>query len=174
MSIMDPGSDESLPPAVQRLQDAIVEFTGCIDDALPDICSVGFTLGEAYVPFDPDPEDNCKAHDVQCSQAWIRVTDVQPSPGGIEGFGGDDCSLALRAGLEVGVLRCMEVPKRGKAPEAMDVLVYGMQALTDMNAILCAALGCEVWDSINVGQWQPQGPLGGQYGGLWTFTVELS
>ncbi|MBC7630407.1 hypothetical protein [Aeromicrobium sp.] len=173
MTIGGLGSDETLPPAVLALENAIVEFTGCIRDALPDICSVGFTLGESYVPFDPDPGDSCSATEAQCSQAWIRITDVQPAPGGLEGFSGQNCALSLIAGLEVGVLRCMEVPKKGRAPTETDVLVYGMQSLADMNAILCAALSCEVWEGINVGQWQPQGPLGGQYGGVWAFTVEL-
>lgn len=165
--------DETQSPAVVALENAIIEFTGCIDDALPDVCSVGFTLGEGYVPFDPDPEDGCKADDVACSQAWVRAMNVQPKAGSGVGFSGEDCSVTLSLELEVGVLRCIKIPPRGAAPRATDVLVAGMQALTDMNAILCAALGCDVWDSIEIGQWNPNGPLGGQYGGTWTFSVEL-
>lgn len=174
MSIMDLGSDETLPPAVVRLQNALIEFTGCIGDALPDICSVGYTLGESYVPFDPDPEDDCKAAAVQCSQAWVRSGTIQPTSGAALGWDDAACEISLTMELEVGVLRCIQLPKNGKAPKATDVLVAGMQALTDMNAILCAACGCGAWDKLSVGSWNPSGPLGGQYGGIWTFTVELA
>jgi hypothetical protein len=92
-----------------------------------------------------------------------------PSPEGWDG----DCALTLRLDLEVGVLRCIEIEEDGEAPTASDVLAAAVQAMTDMNAILCAAMACEVWDAINVGQWTPSGPLGGQYGGTWTFTVEI-
>lgn len=51
-------------------------------------------------------------------------------------------------------------------------MVAAMQSMDDMNRILCAALGCEVWEHIDVGTWVPWGPLGFQYGGMWTFTVE--
>lgn len=173
MSEMDLGSDEGLPSAVVELQNALIEFTGCIDDALPDICSVGYTLGESYVPFDPDPGTGCKAADVQCSQAWVRTMNIQPKPGGLDGWDGQDCALTLMMDIEVGVLRCLPVKRNGAAPTETDVLVAAMQALTDMRSILCAALNCEVWDAITVGAWNPTGPLGGQHGGTWTFTVEL-
>lgn len=159
----------------ERLHEALVEFTACIGNALEGVCSYGFTIGEAYVPFDMDPDEDCddSEDDVSCSQAWVRVASVVPQSGGVEGFGGQDCYLTLSLDLEVGVLRCLEIPEDGEAPTTTDVLLAGLQAMDDMNAMLCAALGCEVWDSISVGQWQPVGPLGGQYGGIWTFTVEV-
>lgn len=164
---------ESFPEtADDRIADAITEFTACIGNALEDICSFGWTIGEAYVPFDPDPEDECDDDDAVCSQAWVRVSNVQPLPGALEGWDGD-CSLGLSIDLEVGVLRCVDIPERGEAPTATDVLVAAMQSMKDMRAILCAATGCEVWDDFKVGQWTPAGPLGAQYGGVWTFTVEL-
>lgn len=159
--------------ADERLADAIIEFTGCVGNAVEDICSYGFTIGESYVPFDPDPEDDCDDDDeVQCSQLWVRVTGINPAPTP-ESFSGDDCTVVLRIGLEVGIYRCVEIPEGGEAPTASDVLTAGVQALADMRAIHCAAMGCEVWESISTGVWQPTGPLGGQYGGIWTFTVEL-
>lgn len=155
------------------LHDALLGFTGCIGAGLEDLCSYGLTIGEAYVPFDPDPEDNCDEEDVQCSQAWVRVMGVAPAPGGTEGWGGE-CDQILRMDLEVGIIRCVDVPEGGEAPTASDVLVAAMQAMTDMNAIYTAAMACEVWDAIYVGEWSPLGPLGGQYGGTWTFSVDIS
>lgn len=167
---MSIGSDETL---TDPLHDALVEFTACIGNALEDICSYGLTIGETYVPFDPDPDDECDADEVQCSQAWVRVIGVNPKPEAVENWAGEDCNLTLMMALEVGVTRCIEVPEHGEAPEASDVLVAAIQAVDDMRAILCAALGCDVWDSIKTGTWTPSGPLGGQYGGVWTFDVEL-
>lgn len=166
---------ETLPenaPSSERLQDALVEFTGCIGNALSDICSYGLTIGESYVPFDPDPEDDCDEDEVACSQAWVRVTGSNPAAGAIDGWD-SSCSIVMSLGIEVGILRCLEIPEDGEAPTATDVLEAAMQAVDDMNTILCAALGCDVWDDIAVGSWTPSGPLGGQYGGTWTFTVEV-
>lgn len=159
--------------AADDLNTALVAFTGCIGEALEELCSYGLTYGDAYVPFLPDEDDTtCDEDEVLCSQAWVRVTDVSPSPGGIEAWGGD-CAVELTVGLEVGILRCVDIPEGGEAPTMTGVLTAAMQANTDMQAILCAAMGCEVWGSLDVGQWQPTGPLGGQYGGIWTFSVTL-
>lgn len=155
----------------EPLQDALIQFTGCVGGALPDICSYGLTIGEAYVPFDPDPEDECEDDEALCSQVWVRVMSVTVAAV-TDSFGGD-CGGTLRIELEVGVLRCIELEEGGEAPKASDVLVAATQAMSDMQAVQCAALSCEVWDSIEVGSWTPSGPLGGQYGGIWTFTVEL-
>lgn len=163
--------EETTGPA-EGLNDALVEFTACVGGAVDDICSYGLTIGETYVPFNPDPDDDCEDDDeVQCSQLWVRVVNSNPVAGSVQSFAGQDCSLLMEINLEVGILRCVEIPEEGEAPTATDVLVAAGQAMTDMKAILCAALSCEVWDSIDVGTWQPVGPLGGQYGGIWTFTV---
>lgn len=161
------------PPKDEILLDALLGFTGCIGDALLDVCSVGLTYGDSYVPFDPDPDDElCETDEQLCSQAWVRVTDVAPAPGTLETWVGD-CAIELVVGLEVGVLRCVEIPEDGEAPTATDALSAAMTALRDMNDIHCAAMNCEVWASINSGGWSPMGPLGGQHGGVWTFSVTI-
>jgi hypothetical protein len=162
---------EPIPEPDTRLQDSLIAFTGCVGEAVADICSYGLTIGEAYVPFDPDPEDDCDEDEALCSQMWVRVTGVQPVAV-TDSFGGD-CGGTLRVDLEVGVLRCLEIEEGGEAPKASDVLVAATQAMADMQAIHCAAMSCEVWDAIESGAWSPSGPLGGQYGGMWTFSVEL-
>lgn len=152
------------------LNNAIISFTGCIGEAVEDICSYGWTIGETYVPFNPDEDDECDEDEVACSQVWVRVMQVVPASS--DSWGGD-CATVMRLDLEVGVLRCIEIPDGGEAPTASDVLVAAAQAMDDMKAIYCAAMSCEVWASIEVGQWSPTGPLGGQVGGIWTFTVEV-
>lgn len=159
-------------PEGDPLNDALIQFTGCVGESLADLCSYGLTVGETYVPFDPDPEDNCDTDEVACSQAWVRVMSAGVTNVG-EGFDGGDCSATMRLTLEVGVLRCFAIEEDGEAPTASEVLVAATEAMTDMKAIYCAAMGCDVWDSINAGEWTPMGPLGGQYGGTWTFDVEV-
>lgn len=158
--------------ADEALHDALIAFTGCVGESLDDICSYGLTIGEVYVPFDPDPEDDCAEDEAFCSQAWVRVMSVTPTHVG-ESFDGGDCAAVLQLSLEVGVLRCLDTPEDGAAPSASQVLVAAMQSMSDMRAIYCAAMACEVWDSIASGGWNPTGPMGGQYGGIWTFTVAV-
>lgn len=155
---------------ISHLNESLIAFTGCIGESLSDICSYGLTIGETYVPFDPDPEDECAEDEAICSQAWVRVSGAV-SPYQTDSFG-EDCAISLRMTLEVGVLRCLDIPEGGEAPTATEVLAAAMQSMTDMNAIYCAAMGCDVWESISAGSWSPTGPMGGQYGGVWTFDVE--
>jgi len=173
------GSDETPPTPTDRLNEALIAFTGCVGEALDEICSYGLTIGDSYMPFAPDDdEDQCTEEEFACSQAWVRVMSVAPT-GESQGWGGD-CALTLRLELEVGVLRCIEVASNGAAPTATDVLLASMQAMEDMNRILCAAVSCN-WESTGehvfanllVGQWTPASAIGGQYGGTWTFSAEF-
>lgn len=175
-----------IPELPNQLGDALVAFTGCIGGAIGDICSFGLTMGDSYVPFDPD-DDECDDEDEKgemlCSQVWVRVVNIgvkaMPSS-----FGGNpDCAGITRViDLEVGVIRCVEIPEDGEAPQTTDVLLAALQSIDDSNALLCAALSCGateedcdagIWDEITIGTWQPFGPMGGQYGGTWSFTVEF-
>lgn len=153
------------------LLDALTAFTGCVGEAVSDICSYGLTIGETYVPFDPDEDSECDEDDAICSQVWVRVTDVSADQP--DCWGTEDCEFTLRVGLEVGVLRCIEIESGGEAPTASEVLAASMQAMSDMKALYRAAMACDVWAAIEGGQWSPAGPLGGQYGGVWTFTAEI-
>jgi hypothetical protein len=181
MSVL--GSDETPNTLADQINAALIGFTGCIGGVLEDICTYSLTFGETYVPFSPDEDDDCGEDEEEwCSQAWVRVTDISvaydekgfdsgPSSedGGCEGT----CGGTFRIGLEVGILRCYEIPEKGEAPTATQTMAIAMQSMIDMSAIYQAAMNCEVWQSIDVGQWQPEGPLGGQFGGYWNFTVEL-
>src|SRR5690349_7291742 len=101
---------------------SLVAFTAAMADAVPDICSYGLTIGESYVPFDPDEDEECTEEDILCSQLWVRVTNVTPTAINQEGFDGTQCDVDMSIGLEVGILRCIEVPEGGEAPKASDVL----------------------------------------------------
>lgn len=160
-------------PTNEVLNEAIVAFTGCIAEALDDVCSVSLTMGDSYVPFMPDEDSDCEDEDdVMCSQGWVRVMNIGSSANSPESWEGN-CEIVLSLNLEVGVMRCVPIPEDGEAPTETDVLMASLQALDDMRAILCAAMNCEVWDAIDPGVWSPYGPMGGQHGGTWTFSVEL-
>lgn len=164
--------DEQVPgeAGADRLNEALVGFTGCMGSALDGICSYGLTIGDSYVPFDPDDDDDCDEDEAVCSQVWVRVADVTPTNS--QGWD-DDCASVMVLNLEVGVLRCIEIAGKGEAPSASEVLAAAMQAMSDMNRLYCAAMGCEVWAAIESGSWVPLGPEGGQYGGTWSFTVTV-
>lgn len=155
----------------ERLENSLVAFTIAIGAALK-VCSYGLTIGEAYVPFDPDDDDECEDEEATCEQAWVRVAQVTPT-GGSSLLDGSECSAVLRYDLEVGILRCVEVPEGGEAPKAEDVLAAAMQSMRDMNAIYRTALATDVWETLVTGTWVPVGPTGGQYGGTWSFSVEI-
>ena len=57
----NPTTPEELPdsPLIQ----ALLKFTSCIGNALPDICSYGLTTGEFYVPFMPADDEDCDEDD---------------------------------------------------------------------------------------------------------------
>lgn len=163
-------------PGDSRLNTALVAFTGCVGESLDDLCSYGLTIGETYVPFDQDEdEEDCSDDDGYiCSQAWVRVESAT-APGNPSWDG--QCATGLQLVLEVGVKRCFQI--EAEAPTASDVMGAALQSMDDMNRILCAALSCEdadgqpVFDSIQSNEWVPMGPLGGEYGGIWIFTVTL-
>ena len=152
---------------------ALIEFTGCIGGAFDDVCSYALIPGDSYIPFAPDEEDEDACEDEDCSQVWVRVTSAGPTPVAVEGWDGQSCGLTTDVQLEVGIMRCMEVVKKGEAPSATAMLAYAMQAMEDMKTIMCAALGCDVWIRLDIGQWTPLGPMGGEYGGSWTMTAQV-
>ena len=166
------------PPATaaDRLNAALVLLTGCIGSSFDDICTYGLISGDTYVPFDPDPEDdgeNCDEYG--CGQVWVRIEQISAiTPDSWD----KNCSVSFRIEIEVGIIRCFEVPEGGEAPTASAMLGYAMQSNEDMNRIFCSAMSCDEvddeFDSIVAGSWLPLGPIGGQYGGTWSFTLETA
>lgn len=166
----DPGS---VSGNEDRLTDALLRFLTCMGAAVPDVCSYGLTIGEQYVPFDPDPEDDCELieDEMPCEQLWVRVTGVAPEIK--ESFGGGACTATLNIGIEVGILRCFAARDNGEAPTATETMLAALKAMDDMQALYCGIMNCAVWDSVTVGEWHPEGPLGMQHGGTWSLTATL-
>lgn len=168
---MSETTPEPLMP-VDSLMDALLVFARDIFDEVNDLCSYGIIIGETYVPFNPDPEDDCEDDEgPQCTQGWVRVANIAQF-GATDGFGGDQGGVP-RYTLEIGILRCFPIADDGEAPTATEHLVAATQAMADSNAIYCAALASDAWDYITMAQWTPMGPQGGQYGGTWLLSVEM-
>lgn len=163
-SDVEPGEDNPLLKA-------LIEFTGCIGGAFDDVCSYALIPGDGYIPFTPDEEDEENCEDEDCSQVWVRVTSINAI--GENGWD-TSCAMTLSVGLEVGIIRCMEVVANGEAPSATALLGYSMQAMDDMRAIMCAAINCEIAGNLDLGVWTPLGPMGGEFGGQWTMTAEFA
>lgn len=170
------GSDDATATPADALIATLVAFTGCVGEAMEDLCSYSLTIGETYVPFDPDEDEGCDDEDEDnCSQLWVRVTGIEVAAS--SSFDGGDCAATMNIGLEVGILRCFPTMEDGEAPTASMVLTAAAQSMIDMNAIMCAGQTCEAIEehaiAINIGSWSPMGPMGGEYGGVWTFTLEI-
>lgn len=175
----------AIPPGAV-LTTGLLNVAMSVGAALDDLCSYGLTVGESYVPFDPDPEDEDCGHDEGgCSQAWVRVMSISDrllteeggdwSEGDLDSADEDgDCSCGFVVDFEVGAIRCFPTADGGAAPTATEVLLASGQTMDDMAAIRCAVMNTK-WPgaSLEVGQWVPMGPAGMMYGGVWTFTVTV-
>lgn len=172
---------ETPPEGDLDILDALTAFTTAVGTALDDMCSYSLTVGEAYVPFGPDEDDEDVPEECEpgedgsvCSQAWVRVMGAQIINVAEQSFESGSCGGEVQLTLEVGALRCFGIPEDGEAPSATDVMAAAFQAIVDMQTIYCTAMSTEVWTKITAGTWVPNGPLGGQYGGVWTFDVVVS
>lgn len=111
-------------------------------------------------------------------QVWARLVTFQPLPsaGAARKPGTDPCAVPhFVATVELGVTRCAATQdKNGNAPAAERVAADGLQGIADMAALLgvlrCPPPGVEIRD---LGSWTPQGPNGGCFGGVWTFTLRV-
>ncbi len=175
--------DDEIPASsADPLISSLSQFLLCVANAVPDICSFAIIPGTEYAPFTVDEDhEGCgdrKTGEV-CDQMWVRVVGSRvelATNERREQFDGDS-DRALIAGLwydiEVGVKRCYQMEDNGANPSETAVTTDAIQMLTDMREILDAALCCEVWDALNVGMWSPAPVLGGEYGGMWSFSVRL-
>lgn len=105
-------------------------------------------------------------------QAWVRLR------GGYDGLVAgqansdpDQCAGYLGATIEVGILRCFQLPKRGRELPPAQVQASALLQLQDMESIRAALICC---DALTKGDWVlgnyvPLGPAGPDLGGYWTF-----
>lgn len=159
-------------------------FVGILSAAASALSEKG--RGTALVHLAPGNEaawDNC------CEgggQTYLRVGEIYPTAGQGSPFPNIDaaqrgvgCGVTLLAlHLYLGVIRCAHtLDDHGTPPTATEMSDDALSALADM-AILLDVISCrvpEVWgvQQVKVGQWTPQGVLGGCAGGEWEFYVAV-
>lgn len=139
-------------------------------DVGPDLCFCGVIIGEDT--YDLSGIGDCESGG--CGQAWVRVTSsYMASELGVQDTDGGNCNLELNVELEIGVLRCLEIPDRGEANTPAELLAAFRQQQADMLAVRRSVLCCDAVDieDVIMGVFSPIGPQGGLYGGVWTVVL---
>lgn len=148
----------------------LAALAGCVCEkvnAVNETCFCGITLGDQYVS--TSGIGDCEE---ACGEAWVRITGAYPSTVvGQPNFNLDNCGASMGVDIEIGVLRCLEVPEGGEAPTPEQFLEAANVQIKDMIAIRDAVLCCEHFPSYILGAWTPIGPDGGLVGGSWTISV---
>lgn len=134
-------------------------------DGGEDMCFCGVLPGDQWYDMTGECDD-------KCGMAWVRLAGTFPSftlPQPAQGFQACDAPLALQ--IEVGVIRCLEVPDDGSPPSAAELLA-AMQVqhkdMLDMRAVLSC---CDAFPEYVLATWAPIGPAGALLGGTWGIVV---
>lgn len=117
-----------------------------------------------------------------CAMAYIRLDSMGPSTAT---FPDTDLNAVLAGPLvavfHVGIARCVAVQdEAGNPPAAEQQTMEAQQFLTDARAlrrvIACTRAAHPVHlprKSVQLGRWNPQGPLGGCAGGYWPLSLRV-
>jgi hypothetical protein len=85
----------------------------------------------------------------------------------------DNCGKGFGFDIEVGVLRCVNIPDEGEALDPDEMLVAANQQTDDMLSMQKAIMCCDSLNNVDftVGVYVPAGPDGGVLGGTWSLSV---
>jgi len=158
------------------INDLLCDLSACLCAALtpegaagPDLCFCGVVPGQ-QVALD---HGECERG---CGMAWTRLVTAYPASGLAVPFdptisGG--CGLLLGVTIEIGVIRCINLPDDG-IPEAAELERATRQQMEDMLAMRRAVLCCglETGDYA-LSNYQPYGPEGIIVGGWWTLDAVI-
>lgn len=106
------------------------------------------------------------------SFAWTRITSVFPSRAFPQPDESPSKLLVFATGIEVGLVRRMEIPDNGEPVAPEDQYEIARTQMADMRAMLQALCEYAGDDTpLLVGQYAPLGPEGGVVGGTWNATI---
>lgn len=138
-------------------------------DGGPEPCFCGVVPGDAVVQ---DYAGNCVD---LCGMAWVRLVSLYPASGvGFIDENAGNCASELGLEIEIGLMRCAEMPDdRGNPPTDAALLrsveLQTAGALTMRRAILCCpSLSPKDY---KLGPYAPAGPMGGLVGGTWQLSL---
>jgi hypothetical protein len=138
----------------------------------PDLCFCGVLPGEIVVA-DVGAEENC---DNGCGMAWTRIVSAYPAQTvGEVAVEPNTCGANLGVDIEVGILRCYQLPDNGDPPSPEVLAAAAARQADDMMSMYRAVKCCEALQEFGIdyllGIFTPSGPLGGVVGGTWTLSV---
>jgi hypothetical protein len=155
----------------ERLTDLAACLCAQIEaDGGPPTCFCGVIPGDAAVG---DYAGDC---DEKCGMAWVRLIMAYPATGvGAPDETVGNCSASLGFDVEVGILRCIDVPEDGSAPPAEEQVATTQLQVADMMTMWRAINCCEALPNKDfiLGAYQPMGPLGALVGGNFTLRTVL-
>jgi hypothetical protein len=148
----------------------LAELAGCLCneiDKTPDpVCFCGVVPGSIAAW---DYVDSC---DEACGMAWVRLVDVVPANGlGVPNTNAGNCGSALGIDVEVGLVRCFEIPADGQAPTVEQMLSAAVQQSADMLTMRRAISCCSSSKEFVVDGYVPVGPQGAVVGGIWNLSM---
>lgn len=136
----------------------------------PGLCFCGVLPGDSIAA---DVGFECGE---SCGMAWVRMETAYPATNvGIPDADENTCGNFLGADLEIGVLRCIELPSGLEVPDAAELESVTAFQVGDMLAMRRAVKCCPALDDVEylLGTYLPLGPEGGVVGGIWTVSVLL-
>ena len=157
--------DRALWPVLTALADCLTSELELAET--PEVTHLGVLAG-GEVPFDVCADGG--------AQAWVRLATAFPSIEFPEVDGStNSCTGLLAAQVEIGIARCVPVPKVVGRTLALPTLEEQLERsrllLADMNTMRRAVRCCMSRRDAVLGQYAPFGPAGGVIGGVWTITV---
>jgi hypothetical protein len=163
--------EEFFNPFYNRLTDLAACLCVQVEDSgLPGLCFCGVIPGDAAVG---DHAGDCA--DV-CGMGWVRLAAAYPAASvGVPDETPGNCSSSMGLDVELGILRCIEIPADGTPPSSTALAEATELQQADMLVMWRAVMCC---DSISVKDakmsgFRPMGPLGGLYGGAFTIQTVI-
>ena len=136
-------------------------------DGVPDVCFAGVIPGDT--PYaDMAKVGNCGR---KCGMAWVRLDSLYPAEApGVQKAVPNNCSARIGFDVEIGILRCIKIPERGK-PWPADLThkssdLQARDAMTMWRAVECCSSIDPQDRLLNI--YSPMGPLGDLVGGSWS------
>jgi hypothetical protein len=149
----------------------------CIDAlremvAQVEMCGAGPVCTAAIFPGEEVAWDYCgECASDHCGFVYIKLTQGYPSTTFPAPALDLSCAAPLAFQVDLGIVRCLPVmDDDGDPPDPDELSASALSMMDDMFAIKHAI--AQVADKVHIlGNWVPQGPVGGCVGGYWTLFV---
>lgn len=163
--------EEFFNPLYGRLTDLAACLCTQVDNSgLPKLCFCGVVPGDAAVG---DHAGDC--NDV-CGMGWVRLINAYPASSvGIPNEEPGNCTAGMGMDIEIGMLRCLEIPSDGNPPSPAALAESTELQQADLMMMWRAVMCCEALSprEMKMSGYRPMGPLGGLVGGAFTIQTVI-